>query len=150
MQTVTVRRHIAAPVERVWRLATDLGRAPEVLSGVERVEVLTPGPFGVGTRWRETRRLMRREVTEEMWVTAVDAARSYTVEADSRGVHYVSRFDFAPAGDGGTEVALSLGGQARGRVGQLIGRITGPLARRGVSRALQKDLDDLAAAAESG
>ena len=60
MRDVEVRRHVAAPVERVWALATDLEGSPRVVRGIEAVEVLTPGPFGVGTRWRETRRMFGR------------------------------------------------------------------------------------------
>jgi uncharacterized membrane protein len=148
MQDVEVRRHVAAPVERVWSLATDLAGAPAVMSGIDSVEVLTPGPFAVGTRWRETRTMMGRSATEEMTVTAVDPGRGYTVEAESSGVRYVSTFAFAEAADGGTDVRMSFGGTPSSAVARVLVAVTGPLARRSVAKALDRDLADLAAAAE--
>lgn len=149
MTEVVVTRQVAAPVERVWALLTDLAHAPAVLSGVDRVEVLTPGPFGVGTVWRETRTMAGRSETQEMRVTAVDPGRSYTAEAESHGARYVSVSTVSPAGDG-TDVELRFDGQPVTAVARVLGAVTGPLARRAVLRALRGDLDDVAAAAERG
>ncbi len=65
-------------------MATDLAGAPRVVRGIDAVEVLTPGEFGVGTRWRETRTMLGRSATEEMTVTAMEPQRSYTTEAVGR------------------------------------------------------------------
>lgn len=50
MRSVEVHWTVAAPPERVFRIATDLRRLPETMSGIEAVEVLSEGPFGEGTR----------------------------------------------------------------------------------------------------
>ena len=55
----------AAP-EAAWRVLTNIAGAAETLSGVTAVEMLTPGPYAVGTRWRETRRMFGKEETQEM------------------------------------------------------------------------------------
>ncbi len=148
MQDVEVRRHTAAPVQRVWDVATDLAGAAQVIRGIDAVEVLTPGPFGVGTRWRETRTMMGRSATEEMSVTAMESLRSYRVESASRGAHYVSTFAFSPAADGGTELTTTFGGQATSSMTRVLAAVTAPFARRAVSKALEQDLQDIAAAAE--
>lgn len=150
MQEVEVRRHVSAPVERLWALATDLAGAPEVLRGVKAVEVLTSGPFGVGTRWRETRAIFGKSATEEMTVTAVEPERSYTVEADSSGARYVSTFDFAPSPVGGTNVTARFSAATTTTVARVLGALTAPVARRSVAKALKRDLDDLAQVAEKG
>lgn len=150
MQDVEVRRHTAAPVQRVWDVATDLAGSPRVIKGIDAVEVLTPGPFAVGTRWRETRTMMGRSATEEMTVTAVEPERSYTVEASSSGALYVSTFTFAPSADGGTDVAMTFGGRPTSTVARVLGAITAPLAKLAVTKALQRDLVDIAEAAERG
>jgi uncharacterized membrane protein len=149
MQQIEITRHVEAPAERLWALATDLQGAPTILTGVDRVELLTPGAFGVGTRWRETRTMFGREASEEMAVTAVEAHRSYTVEAASGGAHYVSTFTFVPTG-GGTDVTVTFGARATTGVSRVLAALTGPLARRSVERALRSDLEDLARAAEAG
>jgi uncharacterized membrane protein len=148
MQDVEVRRHVAAPVERVWALATDLEGAPRVVRGIESVEVLTPGPFGVGTRWRETRRMFGRSATEEMTVTAVEPHRSYSVEASGPGVRYVSTFAFAPAAGGGTDVTATFGGRPTTTVARVLAAVTAALGRRAIAKALEQDLQDIATAAE--
>jgi uncharacterized membrane protein len=148
VQDVEVRRHVAAPVQRVRDVATDLAGSPQVVRGIDAVEVLTPGPFGVGTRWRETRTMMGRSATEEMTVTEVAPQRSYRVEATSGGAHHVSTFAFAPSSDGGTDVTTTSGGRPTSTVARVLGAVTAPLGRRAVTRALEQDLADIAAAAE--
>jgi hypothetical protein len=148
VKSITVTRHTAAPVDRVWQLSTDLANAPDVFTSIDRIELLSPPPFGVGTRWRETRTAMKRQVTEEMWVTDMDPQRAYTVEARSGGAHYTSVFSFTPTPDGGTDVALTFGGEPLGTAQKVLGRVLGPLMTGSVRKALAGDLDDLARAAE--
>lgn len=148
---VTVERRIAAPAGRVWEALTDIERGPEVISGIDRIEMLSEGPFGVGTRWRETRTMLGKEATEEMWVTASEPPGRCVIEAASRGVHYTSEFLLTPAGDASTDVRLTFGsrteagGVLKGAVMNLLGR----LSSRAVSKALAKDLADIAASVES-
>lgn len=147
MTTVTVQRTVQASPERLWSVATDIDRWAETMSGIDAVEVIDKPEFGVGTRWRETRTLMRRQATEEMWVTAVDEGRSYTVESESRGARYVSVLTLRPTGTG-TEVEMSFTGEPGNRLAKMLATLAAPLARGAVVKALQQDLDDLATAAE--
>lgn len=147
MKQVELSRHVNASVATVWALATDLEGAPQVLRGVDRVEMLTPGGFGVGTRWRETRTMFGRQATEELAVAAVEPERSYTVRAAGSGAQYVSTFTFTPT-SGGTVVTVTFGAAATTGVARVLAALTGPLARRAVERALREDLEDLAQAAE--
>jgi carbon monoxide dehydrogenase subunit G len=147
MPQIEITQHATAPPDVVWAVATDIGGSPATLSGVSAVQMLSEGEFGVATRWRESRRMMGREATEELWVTAVEPLRSYTVEADSSGVHYVSTFRFVPAGDG-TDITLTFEGRAHHPVSRVLSVVTGRLMERGVRSALAKDVADLAAAAE--
>jgi hypothetical protein len=149
MAPVTVTQHSAAPVERVWELATDLQSAPDYLSAVIATEVTTPPPFAVGTRWKETRRIMKRDASEEMWVTAVDPHRSYVVEAESNGAHYFSTFTFDATSDGGTDITMSFDAQPVGTLSKFFVPVAGMLMRRTLAKQLSKDLDDLARAAET-
>ncbi|HYH12413.1 MAG TPA: SRPBCC family protein [Thermomicrobiales bacterium] len=147
--SVTVTRTIDAPLETVWDVATDVERMPERMSAITEVEVLEGGtPFDAGTRWRETRTMMRREATEEMEVTAMDRHRRYVVEADNSGVHYVSTFTFTPVGANRTEVAMTFTGEPTGSQNILM-RLIGKLGLRVVRKSLERDIDDLATAAES-
>lgn len=147
-RSVVVERRIAAGQGPVWETLTDLGGMPQVLSGVTRVEVLTAGAFGVGTRWRETRRMFGKEATEEMWVTASEPPERYVVEAESHGTHYVSEWQLRADGPSATTVRMTFTGVASGGVTGLLARILGGVGARAVSRAVAKDLADVAAALE--
>jgi hypothetical protein len=62
---------------------TDLDGAAERVDGIQKLEKLTDGPVGLGTRFRETRRMFRKEAAEEMEFTAFEPGRSYGVCCDA-------------------------------------------------------------------
>lgn len=147
---ITVSRDVAAPAERTWLVATDLDRAADVIRGIDRLERLDGGgDLRVGTRWRETRTMMGKQATEEMVVTAVEPGRSYTVEADSRGAHYVSTITVTPLGADRCRISMAFRGEPDSTVGKVLAATVGRLAAGPTRKALRQDLDDIAAAAEA-
>jgi hypothetical protein len=95
---MSISKRIEAPLERVFAAFTDLERAAERIEGITRIELLTPGPFQAGTRWRESRIMFGKEATEELEVSAFEPNRGYTVRAESCGAEMVSEFRFEPEG----------------------------------------------------
>lgn len=149
MTQLTVARDIAAPADRVWGLITDLDRSSSVVSAIESLERLDEGTdFGVGTRWRETRKMFGKSASEEMEVTAVEPGRSYTVEADSRGAHYTSSFIVEPTGDDSSRVTMTFGGEPDGAIARVVATTIGKLFEGATKKALERDLEDIAMAAE--
>ncbi|MEU1255559.1 SRPBCC family protein [Streptomyces chartreusis] len=146
--SVVVERRIAAGQGSVWESLTDLRGMVHVLSGVSGVEVLTEGAFGVGTRWRETRRMFGKEATEEMWVTLCEPPERYVVEAESHGTHYVSEWALRAEGPSETTVRMTFTGVTSGGVAGVLAKLFGSLGSRAVAKAIAKDLDDIAAAVE--
>ncbi|OEU90455.1 polyketide cyclase/dehydrase [Streptomyces abyssalis] len=148
---VTVERRIAAPAGRVWEALTDIEHSAEVIKGIDRIEMLSEGPFGVGTRWRETRTMLGKEATEEMWVTASEAPERCVIEAESRGVHYTSEFLLTPAGGESTDVRLTFGSRTteKGGLKGAVMKMLGGLRSKAAAKALAKDLADVAASLES-
>ncbi|MGW8355802.1 SRPBCC family protein [Streptomyces wedmorensis] len=148
--SVVVERRVAASPGRVWEAITDLRDMPRVLSGVERVEVLTEGGFDVGTRWRETRRMLGKEATEEMTVTVCEAPDRYVTVAESHGMHYVSELTLTSDGSGGTTLRMTFSARpAHGRTPGLVARLLARFGAKAVAKALAKDLSDIANAVES-
>ena len=147
--TLTVNREIIAEPAAVWKVITDLDRAPKVFTGIVAVERVEGDGFDVGTRWRETRRIAGKEGTEEMWVSAVDEGKSYTVSAKDDGVEYTTLFEVKPSSVG-TTVAVTFGAEATGAgLGQrMLMSIFGGIGAKITRNALKQDLDDLAAAIE--
>ena len=83
MSTLTTSKFVQAPPEATFDAFTDLRSAPDRIEAITALEVLGDGPVGVGTRFRETRVVFKREATEEMEITAFDRPNSYAVEAES-------------------------------------------------------------------
>lgn len=152
MSEITVSRVIAASPERVWEVLTDLEHAAQTLSGVTSVQLMTDGPYAVGTRWRETRTMFGRSATEEMWVAECDPLRSTEVRAESGGATYVTQFQLAPlADDTRTELSMRFAADVSNISGlqSVAMKLFGRFAARASRKALDQDLADIAAAAET-
>ncbi|MEM8933857.1 MAG: SRPBCC family protein, partial [Acidobacteriota bacterium] len=106
MAGFSVTRRIDAPVDEVFAVFADFEHAAERIDGIRELDVLTDGPIGAGSRFRETRVMYGKEATEEMEITAFEPDRSYTVECTSHGAHFTSVYTFEPE-HGGTNVTLS-------------------------------------------
>jgi carbon monoxide dehydrogenase subunit G len=152
---VRLSRVVNSPAERVWTVLTDLERAPEVLSSVTAVEILSQSadgaaPYGVGTRWRETRTMMGNAATEEMWVAAAEAPHRTVVKASSRGADYETVFTLAARGAATrVDVEFSAEMPSASRVKRVLVAVAAPIASRVTKQMLAKDLADIAAAAET-
>jgi carbon monoxide dehydrogenase subunit G len=148
--TTSLTQHIQASPETVWSVITDIPGSAATLSGVDSVQLLTDGPYGEGTRWKETRKMLGRAETVEMWVADAEPHRTTTVKAVQGGADYTTRFSLTPR-DGGTELALTFGAEvikptAASRILMLLFGRMGMAATR---KALTKDLAEIAAKAES-
>lgn len=147
MPNITVERTIAAAPERVFAAATDIHHWAEIVPAIERVEVLTPGPMGVGTRFRETRKMMGREATEEMEVTGFSPPRSYVIGAQSHGCRYRTEFRFEPAGTG-TRVIMDFGAEPLTLTSKVLTVLMRPMMKK-MAEMCAKDLDAIKAHVES-
>lgn len=145
---ILLTTEIAAPVERVFEVFTDIPNAAAQLDGLESVEMLSDGPFAVGTRWRETRQMFGKSATEEMWVTSVADTSSYVVEAESHGTHYVSTYNFEQIDPANTRVRLEFEGRPVATIAKLMVPL-GVVFKRATVKAFRADLDQLKAYCES-
>lgn len=148
MSSLEVSREIAAPAALVWSLITDLDGSAERLSGVESLERISGPEFGVGTRWRETRKMFGREATEEMEVTGVEPGSAYTVEAASHGSRYHSQLQVTPTGEATSTLTMRFAAEPQGALAKVMAATLGRLFTGATRKAIAQDLDDIAAAAE--
>lgn len=147
MPNYTISTHVDAPVEETFRVFSDFRRAPEQVEAIQKLEILTDGPIGEGTRFRETRRIFGREATEEMTITAFRPNESYTVEADSCGTHIAVTFRFEPA-DGGTCVTIESVMTPVSTVAKLFSPLS-KLMSGPMIKCMTQDLEEMKAVAES-
>ena len=146
MPKMLLTKRIAAPPKNVFAAVADVATLPMRIPEVKAVEVLTPGPVGVGTRFTETRKVFGREATETFEVTVFAPPAKLTLVTVSCGMEYAAEHRFLPDG-GGTLVELELRFRARSLYAKLM-RPLGWLMRGMMRKALAKDLDALAAAVE--
>lgn len=147
MQAITVSRRVAAPVDDVWAVLTDIAHAADTIQAIESVELHTGEQFAVGTRWTGVRTMMGRTARETMEVTAVDPGRSYVVEAANGATRYRSEFLLTPDGDG-TRLTMTFAGETHSVIGRVLAATLGKLFVGATRKALEADLVDIAHASE--
>jgi uncharacterized protein YndB with AHSA1/START domain len=146
MTTVTVDSHVAAPVEHVFEVFTDLDRSAERVSNIEKIEVLTTRGFALGARWRETRKIVGQLDSADMEVTAFERNRGYTITHHKAGTRIDTVFTFAPV-DGGTGVRIAFGLEGHGLPPGLLAPLSWASAGT-VRDVISRDLADLKDCAE--
>jgi hypothetical protein len=140
--------HVKAAPARVFDVFSDLAQAEARVKSIKRLELLTAGPVGKGTRWRETRVMFGKAASEEMEISGFDAPRSYETLAESHGSKYQSRFDFTPDGEG-TRVVMTFSSTPQTLGIKLMTAVMGRVMMRSVAHLMRRDMADLKAVAES-
>lgn len=139
---------VAAPAERVWGVATDLENTASNIKGIITLERLDDGTgFGIGTRWRETRKMFGKEASEEMEVISLEEGRSYTTEALHGKTRYLSSVSVEPISDSSSRLSMAFEAETSGFINQLLSKVMNKLMERNVRKLIREDLDDIAAAA---
>ena len=93
--SLTVRR----PLAEVFAYVADFERAPEWITDLVRVEKLTPGDVGVGTRFTQVVSLGGKELEGTMEVRAYDPPCVYAYDGEGGPARFTARFTFSPEGD---------------------------------------------------
>ena len=137
---------VSAPPARVFAIAADIPHINSIIPSITRVEVLTPGPTRVGTRWRETRKAGPGSATVELGVTALEPNRLMTVVGAIAGTQYTSTFTFQPTAEG-THVSLDCTAAPTTFLARLMLPLT-MLILPTMSKDMEGDLKALKAAAE--
>ena len=147
MARFTLTRRIERPRNEVFRLFTNFDEMPRLIDKIASIEVLTEGPPGKGTRFRETREMFGRQATEEMEITDFQADESYTCEAASHGMRYRSLYRFEPVGHA-TDVHFSFEAKPVSMAAKIVSPLTGWLAMGMTKKIFSEDIDVLKKAAE--
>lgn len=148
MGNITLTRRVNAPIDRVFAVLTELERAPERISSIKRLEIITPGPVGRGTKFRETRMMFGKEATETMEITDVQPGKSMTISAGSCGAVFTTTFQLSREGSG-TLIEQVTSCTPVSLFAKLMTPIS-MLMMKPMKKMMQRDLDDIAASIERG
>ncbi len=100
---VEVQVAINGSRKAIWEAITNLENAAEVLSGVEKIEVVEKPASGlVGLRWRETRMLYGKPATAEKWITDAAENELYKTRAESDGFVFLCTKSISESASGMT------------------------------------------------
>jgi len=130
-----------------WAAITNIENASEIMSGIERIEVLEKPAKGlVGLRWRETRMYFGKPATVEKRITDAAEREFYKTRAESDGFVFLSTVSISES-SGGVTLTSSHDSRPQGIAAKLKS-IPMPLFRGTVKKALLQDLNDIKAAVE--
>ncbi len=75
----------------VWAVMANIEHAAEIISGIEKIEVVERPATGlVGLKWKETRMLFGKPATVEKWITAAKENAFYTTRAEDGGFVFLT------------------------------------------------------------
>lgn len=132
----------------IWAAITNIANAPEIISGIENIEVLEKPANGlVGLKWRETRMLFGKPATAEKWITDAAENEFYKTRAEDRGFVYLSTISIAESSSGIT-LTSSHDSQPQGIVARLLSIPMGLFFKGVAKKALLQDLNDIKSAVE--
>jgi carbon monoxide dehydrogenase subunit G len=141
MARISGRIRIAAPVERVFDTAADSRNEPSFNPAMTGVELLTPLPIGLGTRFRARMGKAGGEMLVEL--TEFERPHRLSSRTASSMMETTGRLTFAAEGDG---TVMSWDWQVRPRgwmrmLGPLVGALGGRMERR-IWIGLKHQLED--------
>lgn len=145
-----VGERINALPEKVFAAASDFAGAPGRIPGIKRIEMLTDGPVGLGTKFRETRVMFGKEATETMEVVDFQPGRSYTLRAYNCGCEYKTTVSVKSAGGTESEIEFDFSGQPRTIFAKVMTLAMGWLMNGTCVKMIKKDLTSLKMAVEKG
>lgn len=144
MGRTTVVRTVRAPIERVFDTVAHCENFSTVVPDIEGVEFLTESRSGVGTRFRETRRMGKRVGTTELEVTEYVPNERVRLVSDQGGTIWDTVFTTRPAADGAVELKMVMDA----RPYRLVAKLMNPLIGGFIRKAIESDLDAVKAYCE--
>ena len=147
--TVEAQITINGSKAAVWAATTDIANFAELLSGVEKIEIVAkPATGPIGLRWKETRKLFGESATVEKWITEAKENDYYKTKAEQDGFVFITTNRVS-----GSDGAATLTGihktQPQGFAAKL--KALPMVFFKGmIKKAILQDLNDVKAAVEKG
>jgi hypothetical protein len=133
----------------IWAAITNIENAAEIISGIEKIEVLERPANGlVGLRWRETRMLFGKPATAEKWVTDAAENAFYKTRAEDNGFVFLSMMNISESSSASMIVTSSHNSQIQGIFAIFMSIPMGLFFKGVAKKAILQDLNDIKSAVE--
>ena len=131
----------------VWAAITNIENAAEIISGIQKMEVVEKPANGlVGLKWRETRMLFGKPAAVEKWITDAVENEFYKTKAEDNGFVFLTTMSISES-SGGVTLASCHETKPQGIVARL--KSTPMFLFKGViKKAILQDLNDIKSAVE--
>ena len=143
MTRTTITKKIDAPIGDVFRTVAEINRFSKAIPHITKVEFLSEAKTGAGTTFRETRLMRGKEVSTVLEITEYIENDHVRLVADSHGTVWDSLFTVEPDEDL-TRLTLVMDATPK----TFMSKLTVPLFRRLVAKAIEKDMDAVKAFCE--
>jgi hypothetical protein len=138
----------------VWAAITNIEGAAQIISGIEKIEIVEKPaslPAGrqaelKGLRWRETRTLFGKPATVEKWITDATENECYQTRAEDSGFVFLTTMRISGSG-GGITLTSSHETKPQGFAARLKS-MPMVLFKGVIKKAILRDLDDIKSAVE--
>lgn len=144
MGRIETSRIIDASVERVFDTVAHVEEFRKAVPDIVGIEFVSETKRGVGTRFKETRRMGRRQATVELEVSEYSANDHVRITSDAGGTLWDTTFRVQPMGDGRTRLTMTMNDKAH----RLLAKVFVPMIRPMVRRAVERDMDAVKAFCE--
>ena len=137
-------RTIAAPLDAVFQAVSDVRNFAKAVPHITNIDFLTGQKRGAGTRFRETRLMKGREHTTELEVAEYVENDRVRMIADAGGTVWDTVFTVVEC-NGTIELSMRMDAKPH----NILARVTIPLIRGMVARAVEDDMDSVKAWCEA-
>ena len=135
---------INRPLDDVWAVISDPTQMPKWRKVLKKVEMLTDEPYGLGSRGRDTERMMGRDQVTTWEVTEYEEKKRISLRAIEGPFPFEGSMTVAEA-EGGTSFSFNAKFGFKG-----IFVLLGPFMRPWIKGQIKGDLNGLKTLVESG
>lgn len=143
MKPLLCTHRSSASPDRVWAVASDFSNAAGRIKAITKIEIVTSGSVGSGTRFREWR---GRQMVD-MEIAAWSPPRSYSLRGHAMGTEFTSEIRCIPDGSG-TRLEMEVHVRPKTFGAKLLSPLISLMSKVMV-KSCANDLGDIAAAAEN-
>lgn len=141
---IALQRQVSAPVEQVFDTLAHADNYMKAVPGIVGMEYLGETRRGVGTRFRETRRMRGREASTVLEVKEYEPNKRIRLVSEAGGTVWDTVFMVRPANNG-TVIAMEMEATPK----NLLARLLLPIMRKPVASAIEDDMQSLKAWCEA-
>jgi hypothetical protein len=131
----------------VWTIITNIRNASEIISGIEKIEILNEPANGlVGLKWRETRMYFGKPATIDKWITDAIENKFYKTRAEMDGFVFLTTMTIS---ENGVDIRLTSSHETKSQ--GIIAKIKSlPMIffRGMLKKTILQDLNDIKVAVE--